>query len=233
MSATEHSGLLEALCAFQGEAPTLPKDGKNPHYGSKFTKLDTIVEKVGPLLAKNGLVWTTLPSRSQSDGKPVLRYRLAHAPSGEVLEDEMDLMLARAGAQDQGSAITYARRYAITAVLNLVSDEDDDGHRATQPSGESAQKATGGGASGKQIGLIKRLVKQHKVTTRELRAMLNAAGVDTPDDHDVEGWLAATNGRQASALIDELQQGAIPTGESDIDLPWGEGDERPAPEVPS
>jgi hypothetical protein len=125
-------GLLSALLAFQHEAPKLRKAGENPHFRSRFVTLDTIVETVGPLLNKHGLVWTTLPGRD-STGEPALHYRLAHASTGEALDGCIPLLLTKADPQGQGSALTYARRYSITAVLNLVADEDDDGNSASTP----------------------------------------------------------------------------------------------------
>jgi hypothetical protein len=122
------SELHAALAKAQAEFPTLPKDATNPHYKSKFTPLDTIVEKVGPILAKHGLAWSALPTISEN-GEPALRYRLMHS-SGEVLEDTMPLLLVKKDSQGLGASLTYARRYALTAVLNLVADEDDDGQRA-------------------------------------------------------------------------------------------------------
>jgi hypothetical protein len=130
-TATGHKSLLEALLAFQAEAPVLPKDKTNPHYKSKFTGLDTIVEKVGPLLVKHGLVWMAFPARDEQG--PCLRYQLAHAATKESVDGSMPLLLTKSDPQGQGSALTYARRYAITTVLNLVADEDDDGNTASQP----------------------------------------------------------------------------------------------------
>lgn len=123
--------LLDALLAFQREAPTLPKHADNPHFHSKFVPLDTIVERVGPLLVKHGLTWSTFPCRD--DHGPALRYVLAHPSTGDVLEGTMPLLLTKSDPQGQGSAITYARRYSICAVLNLVADEDDDGNSASAP----------------------------------------------------------------------------------------------------
>lgn len=126
MSTPTKDGLLAAMLAVQAEAPTLPKDKVNPHFKSKFTPLDTIVETIKPLLCKHGLVWSTLPCADEH-GRPALRYRLAHVATGEALEDVMPLLLVKADPQGQGSAITYARRYTLCAVLNLVADDDDDG----------------------------------------------------------------------------------------------------------
>lgn len=136
MSATS-TGILGALLAFQAEAPTLPKDATNPHFRSKFTPLDTIVEHVQPLLTKHGLTWSTFPCRDEHG--PALRYVLGHADTGVTMEGTMPLLSSKQDPQGQGSAITYARRYSICAVLNLVADEDDDGN------GGSGGQQQGGG----------------------------------------------------------------------------------------
>jgi hypothetical protein len=213
------SGLLAAMLAVQAESPKLPKDGTNPHFKSKFTKLETIVEKVGPILNKHGLVWFAMPSRSKDDGKPVLRYRLAHAPSGEALEDEMDLMLARSGAQEQGSGITYARRYALVSVLNLVADEDDDGHAASGPPADGQMGGTV--ASDKQKGAIRREFTRQALKWVDIKALFATASVPVTTDDPralVDGLLK----HQASALLDVLKQGPLPTGESDVPVDAGD-----------
>jgi hypothetical protein len=124
-----HGTLVEALLAFHAEAPDLHKDKANPAFrGSKYLSLDGLTDAVRPLLTRHGLVWTAMPS--SLDGNPALSYRLLHK-TGELIEGTMPLMLSKQDAQGQGSALTYARRYALMAVLNLVADEDDDGHGAS------------------------------------------------------------------------------------------------------
>jgi hypothetical protein len=136
----ESTGLLAALRAVQNDAPALPKDKTNPHFKSKYTGLDTIIEKIGPLLDRHGLVWTALPSGTHE--QPTLSYRLAHVETGEALEGTMPLLLDKPTAQALGSALTYARRYSLCAVLNLVTDEDDDGNSASSGYGKPAKKPT-------------------------------------------------------------------------------------------
>lgn len=136
MAAAE--SLLAAVLAVQKEAPPIAKSATNPHFKSKFAPLDEIVQTIDPILHKHGLVWMTLPVRDEH-GDPALRYRLAHAPTGETVEGTMPLLLSKKDAQGQGSAITYARRYALCAVLNLVADDDDDGGRAAAERARRAQ----------------------------------------------------------------------------------------------
>jgi hypothetical protein len=87
---------------------------------------------VVPQLNECGLIVTQLPTAILVDGRPspALRTRITHAESGEHLEDVM-LLMGKEDPQGQGSAITYARRYSLMAMLGLVADEDDDGNKAS------------------------------------------------------------------------------------------------------
>lgn len=230
------SGLLTALLAVQGEAPTLRKDATNPHFRSKYTPLDTIVETIGPILVKHSLVWTTLPGRDDQ-GEPALTYRLAYAPTGEKLEGVMPLLLSKRDAQGQGSAITYARRYALCAVLNLVADDDDDGNSASNgQAGEQASNDTTGGsrASGKQLKFLRTLATRAKVQPHEMAAFIRSLGMEVPEGvKDLRPFVDALTSRQASQIIDMLQEGPVKTGESDVPAPADdELTHPPAGEVP-
>lgn len=121
--------LAEDLVKLQAALPVLPKDTSNPFFKSKYTSLDTITEFIFPIMTRHNFAWITMPGIHPESGVPVLNYRLLHT-SGESLDGSMQLFLKSQDPQGQGSAITYARRYAITAVLGLVSDEDDDGNAA-------------------------------------------------------------------------------------------------------
>lgn len=219
---TDTKGLLAAMLAVQAAAPTLEKDRAvtvktktGGEYTYSYTPLDSIVEKVGPLMHENGLVWICKPSWREGLG-PTLKYKLAHAPSGESEEDEMPLMLPDedVGAQEQGSAITYARRYALVSVLGLVADADDDGALANSGRGG---RGAGRPASEKQIGFVKKLLKQRKATVLEIRAMLKGAGVTVAEDADVAPLIDKLTGPQASELIEFLKDGKpVPTGGSDV-----------------
>lgn len=203
---TEHKGLLDAVRAVQLVVGTLPKDATNPHYASKYTPLDTIVETVGPLLAQHGLVWMTFPT-TNGDGVPMLRYRLAHTTSGEQVEDTMPLLVTHVSPQGMGSALTYARRYSMCAVLNLVADDDDDGQAAKPKRSKRASSPPGTpepepGATDVQRKQIHALISEAGVSRAELADILGPLGVVL-----AEGWLdTLTPGASGSArvLIDLL-----------------------------
>ena len=133
MSAGE-SKLAGALAAFLGEVRDPALDGVNPHFRSKYATLPEVLKTVRPLLAKHHLAICQTPDLI--DGKLVLKTRLMHA-EGEVIESAMPL--PEGGTmQAMGSAITYARRYALTALLGICGDEDDDGNATSAKPAKTA-----------------------------------------------------------------------------------------------
>lgn len=129
------------------------KDAK-ANYG-KYITLDQIHEKAIPILNKNNLCWVTLPSFDADTGHPTLKYELSHV-SGYNVSGEMLLFLPKQDPQGQGSAITYAKRYAICAVLGITADEDDDGQHATKTYKPSPKKI-----STKQVELLIEWAKEN------------------------------------------------------------------------
>lgn len=210
---SESKTLLTALLAVQQASPTLPKDATNPHFRSKYTPLDTIVEHIGPILNQHGLVWMTMPCRDEH-GDPALKYTLAHAGTGDTLEGTMPLLLTKADPQGMGSAITYARRYSLCAVLNLVADEDDDGNAGSQPKSQEPRRNNNGTikASEKQGGLISTLGTQNGLLKKQIEII--AAEIVGHPVEVKEGWVAEhlTGGRDgtASMVIDRLSKGPYP-----------------------
>lgn len=130
--------LAKALLAVQQEAPAIQSDGINPHFKSRYVTLESLMRSILPVLNKHGVVLIQSPT---SDG--TLLTTLVHAETGEERGGSIPLMLSKDDAQGQGSAITYARRYALMSMLGLVADEDDDGNQASRsrPNGQSQEKS--------------------------------------------------------------------------------------------
>jgi uncharacterized protein (DUF3820 family) len=126
------SDLAQALHAFQADAPPIHLDATNPHFRNSYASLGGVVGAVRPVLNKHGLVYAQLPTHL--GGLPALRTVVIHAESGEELESVMPLILPKQDPQGYGSALTYARRYALLSILGLVGDEDDDANAATPQS---------------------------------------------------------------------------------------------------
>jgi hypothetical protein len=165
--------LHTAVLKLQSEIGTLQKNAINPHFKSRYISLENLVEAVQPLLTKHGLIWHCYPSHY--DGSPVLVYTLTHAESGESMGAEMSLLLDKQNAQGLGSAITYARRYALCAVLNIVADADDDGNKATENAQAQTREAKDFAsqlrASGIKANEIKMWLKTEGVAEEDLESM--------------------------------------------------------------
>lgn len=147
-----HMSLAAALAAFQAEAPTFNKSKTakvkmktGGEYTYKYADLGDIIPIVGPLMAKHGLSWSAKPAVTE-DGQMVLRFTLRHVSNQEDA-GEMPLGVERScKPQELGSAITYMRRYAMTAQLNIATEEDDDAQTA-QGSERSGRASNGNGGS--------------------------------------------------------------------------------------
>ena len=132
--------LALALVAAQGEIGGAVKGSNNPFYKSSYADLNSVIQVLKPVYAKYDLTVIQLP-HSDDNGVGVCT-RLIHS-SGEWLEHSYTLPLSKPDPQAAGSAITYAKRYALKA-LGLMPDLDDDGEAAmfrTTPEYTEEQKA--------------------------------------------------------------------------------------------
>lgn len=124
------------------------KNAKNPHFKSSYANLESVMGVKGPLL-DNGIL--TLQDAVWTEGQWALRTKLVHAASGEYIEALWPLMLEKQTPQGMGSAQTYARRYALLALLDLVPQNDDDGHAASNGPGAVVHNAKGSPISQPQL----------------------------------------------------------------------------------
>jgi len=118
--------IAKALGLFQIKMQPLKKDATNPFFKSKYVTLNNILENIEEPLRECGLVFTQFP-----DGD-CLTTILIHIETGEYFQACYQLHPVKQDPQAIGSAITYARRYALGAILALNIDTDDDGNSASQ-----------------------------------------------------------------------------------------------------
>lgn len=130
----KHRGVTDAIVAFQAEVGTVAKDADNPFFKSKYADLPAVKAAAQPILAKHGLAVIQEPSYLVVGDKvcdtlvTTVIHESGHWDSSA--RSTMVLKPVKNDPQAQGSAITYARRYAFMAVLGLVADNDDDGNAA-------------------------------------------------------------------------------------------------------
>ena len=126
----ELKNIAKALAKFQADIKDPARDKDNPYFKSKYVALDGLLDAVRPVLATNGLSFIQSPvSNGQDMGVTTL---LMH-DSGEWIEsDPFVLHAVKNDPPACGSAITYARRYSLSAVLGVAWDDDDDANIATK-----------------------------------------------------------------------------------------------------
>lgn len=131
--------IATALVSFHNAVGTIPKDSANPFFKSKYAALPDILKAIQQPLNNAGLVVSQFPT-----GNHGLTTILIHAESGEYIQDTYEMSPVKNDPQGLGSAITYQRRYALGAILNLNIDEDDDGNAASKKVNEpsTAQKVS-------------------------------------------------------------------------------------------
>lgn len=124
--------LAKALIAVQRDMAPATKDATNPFCKNKYATLNSVMEACRPALLKHGIWLTQLPVPADdalAHDHIALLTKLTHAESGQWQSSLTIVPLPKADPQGMGSAITYARRYALSAMLGIVT-EDDDGEAA-------------------------------------------------------------------------------------------------------
>ncbi len=174
--------LIIALHKFQGEAKPVVKDSTNPFYKSRYADLSAIIEATQEGLSKNGLaIIQTTDINAYESGANVLETTLCHI-SGEWITGRYVLTPNKPNdPQAMGSALSYARRYNISAILNLATT-DDDGEKAMARTEQttSEQMLTRLGEI-KNIFELKNWWTKHEAEIKSLPAELKAQVVKTKE----------------------------------------------------
>lgn len=122
------SKISSALIKAQSEIKVAIYDATNPHFRSKYASLGSVVEACKEALNKNKIVFLQGSHADKDLPKMIcVTTRLLHE-SGEYIEDTIAVPYVQDTPQALGSSLTYARRYGLSALLGIVSDEDDDGN---------------------------------------------------------------------------------------------------------
>lgn len=121
--------LAKAIAAAQAELKPVKRENENPFFKSRYADLASVWEAVKPF-QKHGIAITQMPFDA-GEGMIGITTQLTHE-SGEWINGSLALPVSKADAQGVGSAITYARRYAIGCLTGVVTEDDDDGNQAVQ-----------------------------------------------------------------------------------------------------
>lgn len=160
------AALSAALAKAQGQVGGAKKDSANPHFKSKYADLASCWEACREALSQNDLAIIQAPGEA-GGGVVEMTTMLVHK-SGEYISERLTIPLAKVDAQGYGSAITYARRYALTSFVG-IAPEDDDGNAAVAGKGADNTRQRGANDAGK-------LVDDAQIVA--LQGMADAVGAD-------------------------------------------------------
>lgn len=116
--------LAAALNKVQATIQAAKKDSVNPFFKSTYADLSSVWDACRKELVDNGLSVTQIADMD-TEGRAVLETVLMHT-SGEWIKGRLPLSTVKTDPQGQGSALTYARRYSLSAIVGLCTEEDDD-----------------------------------------------------------------------------------------------------------
>lgn len=138
------SNIAPAIVQIQAEAKDTFKSKKGHNY--TYSPIDEVLKLVRPVATKNGVA--ILQSETQVDGLMIMETMLLH-DSGEFISGTVCSPFEKLGSmngyQSAGSGLTYLRRYGLSSILGIASDEDKDAHGETQevrPEYKTVSKST-------------------------------------------------------------------------------------------
>jgi len=120
--------LFAALVKAQAQMGKAHKDATNPHFRSKYANLESCVDAVREVFAAHGLGFVQVQHEAQCG--VCIETVILHESGEQFSGGKLFVPANKQDAQGFGSALTYARRYSLSATVGLAT-EDDDGNAAT------------------------------------------------------------------------------------------------------
>lgn len=203
--------LYARLAAAQADMANPAFDKENPHFRNRFASLAAIRNAIIPTLAKHGLACVQVVE----GGRVVTRV---YGPDGDRIDLAGVPVMLEGTPQANGSALTYAKRYSLSAAFCVVGDDDDDGEAATQhwqqqrpqqapqpPAGQPRPTITQAQAQ-EGAGIVARLERELGWSRERARAALFAEVGNPPRDAaSFAGWAV-----RARAAADGIANGNRP-----------------------
>lgn len=121
--------------------------GQTGNRNYKYMDLPDLMSQLSPVMHKHNFIWFSKPA--MADGVMTLYYTLMHT-SGWTSSAEVPLPSGGLKPQEIGGLITYFRRYAVTAHLGIIADEDDDAAKANEGAKLANKKLKDAGDAGRK-----------------------------------------------------------------------------------
>lgn len=202
--------LALALSVAQGQIENATKNAESHH--NKYANLAAVWDACRTPLSQNKLSVVQLP---ETTGQVVKVTTILMHESGQWIQSTLTMICKKDGPQDIGSCISYARRYSLSAILGIAS-EDDDGNKATGNNGNASQErqqtAAQAALERQQAGQAARQQQQNRpaaatpdVAKAEAtcKAFMDAYGFESGE---VEVWVGKKRAAWTQEEFDKLRQ---------------------------
>ena len=208
-ASNERNEIGAALAKAQADMANPKFDKTNPHFKNKFASLAAVRDAVIPVLSKYGIA--CLQDLKNVTGGVGCTTTLLHSSGQSMTFGPLEMPVSKNDAQGFGSAATYARRYHLMAVANVVGDEDDDAitglvARAVLSDEEKAelvQREAVKGRSGRNAQLLE--LAQNGMRVEDLRRAFYEA-CDLPDtDSRRQAYFRAMKWAKSAGLIEVVE----------------------------
>lgn len=166
--------LIEALDRFHNKSVFVKATKENPFLKNKYVDFNTVVAETRQDVISSGL--RVKQGITHFEGKTMIWTRLIHPSSSQFIETLSPVVHKAGDPQSQGSGITYMKRYAYIAILDILVDSDDDGNLA--------RGLTQAAKENKKVDSIIKKMKYTK-TTDELKNVFLKSGNLTNDERVV------------------------------------------------
>ena len=176
-----------ALAKAQGAISNPGKTALNPHFKSQYADLSSGLNAVRAALSSNAIA--VVQTTSMHDDTLMLHTALCHS-SGQWISSEWPVVKLPAAPQVIGSALTYARRYTLFALVGIAGEGDDDDGIARSASAKSStndQPGDSGLIDSDQLIQMHHLIKDTKSNLELFFLTIGATGFS---DMTVRQWKA-------------------------------------------
>ena len=130
--------IAAALAKAQATLSNVSKDKANPFFKSKYADLGSVLDSIRGPLADNDLA--IVQTTEYVDGVTLLCTALLHK-SGQSISGRYPIISTKQDPQGYGSAMTYARRYTIMAIVGVAAEDDDANAASAVPNAPRPQPA--------------------------------------------------------------------------------------------
>ncbi len=189
------AGLAAALAKAQGAMKGAVKDSANPFFKSKYADLASVVEAIRSAFSANGLSYVQTVQSSELDEVRV-ETMILHSSGEWISCGVLALPVSKNDAQGYGSALTYARRYSLSAAVG-VAPEDDDGNAAVaaKPNAKDWSKHSE--------------ALNAAATLEALQKLFTLAYKEAQRDNDTMGMAALTNAKNKRKEVLQRTEGFL------------------------